>query len=453
MAFTRGIVVDPDGPHRHDTTIVVRGGRIERVGPASELAAPEGAQVVDLRGRYVIPGLADMHQHSSFARIDLPLLVVNGVTRVREMSGTPELHEWRRCAEAGTLLGPRSTIASRIIDGRPTLWDPDLVEVVQVTGDRDARAAVREQLATGADFVKVYTRLPRRALRAVADEVRRHDAHYAGHCPDHVPIAEAVTLGQRSFEHLTWTMYGASRREAEIRARLDEFQLGEGDYNGWLNQTHPLELRAGRTFDADKAAALFDRLAGFGARQVPTLIMYRGLDNARTVDRDDPRRRYLPPGQLRALDTVLDEIYLKGRTPEQDADWAEVFEHRLRLVGAMHKAGVPIMAGTDGGCPAVFPGFGLHDELRLLTEAGLSTRAALRAATVEPAAFLGTRSGRIAPGYDADLVVLNGDPIADITNTTAIHGVMIRGRYIGPGEREAILREVEETAAGMREDG
>lgn len=209
-----------------------------------------------------------------------------------------------------------------------------------------------------------------------------------------------------------------------------------------------LEWTAAQTLSHGKARALFDRFADLGTRQVPTLAMHYQLDHAREFDRNDPRRRYLPASVLAAHDYVLEQLYLKGRTPRLDAEWAALFDHRLAMVGHMYRAGVPIMTGTDTGTCGVYPGFGVHDELRLLVQAGIPPMAALAAATAEPARFLGVadRAGTLSRGKIADLVILAANPLDDITNTQKIDGIVVRGRYIGPAERTEILRAVEKAA-------
>ena len=208
-----------------------------------------------------------------------------------------------------------------------------------------------------------------------------------------------------------------------------------------------------------KAYALFDLLATRGARQVPTLTYHRGIDHARTLseeDRSDPRRRYVPETLTQMWDgLVFPEYYLKGRTSELDAEWEAMFELQLKLVGAMHRAGVPIMVGTDtGGAPAQYTGFTVHEELELLVEAGLSPLDALGAATLEPARFLGTddTSGTIEPGKVADFIALNADPRDDIRHTQQIEAVVVRGRHIDQAERQRMLDEVESAAAAMSEE-
>lgn len=447
VALTHATVIDPSGGRMPDATVVLHGDEIVAVGPTRRTPVPVGATVVDLRGKFVLPGFADMHTHAFAERIDPALYVANGVTTVREMSGHPAVSGWRTRIEAGTLLGPRYTISSRIVDGAPSLWDPALLSVMEVVDAAQGRAAVRQAVAEGADFIKVYSRVPPEALRAIAAESRALGVRFVGHCPDAVPIAEAAELGQASFEHLFWTLFGTSSREAELHARLAEIRLGEGDYSGWFSAIHPLEMLAARTHDKARARELYEGFARHRNRVVPTLTMHHGLDNARTLDRNDPRNKYLPASIVAGMNYALDELYLKDRAPAEDAEWAALYEHRARLVGEMHRAGVPIMLGTDTGTCGMFPGFSVHDELKRLVDAGLSPREALRAATVEPARFLGVRSGQVAPGHAADLVVLDADPLRDIANTRQLSGVVVRGRYIGPEERTRILAEVASAAA------
>lgn len=443
-AFTNVTVIDPaSGRVLPDTTVTIQGDRIVDVGGR----VPAGVTVVDLRGRFLIPGLADMHTHAQAEGIDPALYVANGVTTVREMAGSPLAHDWRTRIEAGTLLGPRYTVGSRIVDGLPSIWNPEWLDVVQIGDPAAARAAVREELARGADFIKVYSRVPREAYRALAAESHRQGVPFAGHCPDQVALEEAAELGQASVEHLFWTPFETSSKETAIRADIQRIRLELGDYAGWFTAIHPLEWTAAHSFSPAKAHRIYAKLARHRMRQVPTLAMHKGLDFARTVSLDDPRNKYLPQSALGSQQLALQEFYLKDRAPSEDAEWAAMFDFRLRTVKQLHEAGVPLMTGTDTGTVAVWPGFSVHDELALFVEAGIPPMAALHASTAEPATFLGAKTGRIAPNHAADLAILNANPLQDIRNTRNLSGVVVRGRYIAETERQHILAEVEHTAA------
>jgi hypothetical protein len=453
IALTHVTVIDATGTRPlPDATVVVRGERIVALGRSGDIRIPPGAEVLDLTGKFLIPGLCDMHVHSSGSgseRIAPPLYIANGVTTVREMDGSPRLHEWRAKIEDGSLLGPRMVIASPILDGSPSpIGDPGESEF-EVTTEAEARSAVRRVKREGADFVKVYHRLTRAAYVAIADEAKRQGIPFAGHCPDAVPITDASDAGQASLEHLFWTWFSTSSREAEIRAMLQDIGLAPGDYNAWFHQIHPVEWTAAHSYAPSKAEVVFARLAANGSRQVPTLAMHRVLDRPDDVSSIDERLKYLPAAVVEGHRYALTELYQAGRTAEAVAEWRELFDHRLRLVGAMRQAGLAVLAGSDTGTPPYsFPGFSLHDELALLVEAGFTPLQALQAATREPAEYLGLQDslGTIEEGKVADLVVLDGDPLADIRNTMKLHAVLVGGGLLTSEGRTRVLADVETAA-------
>lgn len=448
-ALTHVTVIDVvHGRTRRDQTVLLRGGRITAVG--RDVRIPRDATVVDLAGKYVIPGLADLHVHSiGGERIAPPLYVANGVTTVREMAGNPMVYDWRDRIEAGSLLGPRMVVAGRIIDGDPTLWDPALLPVLVVQDEASARAAVRQVKSEGADFVKVYSRLSPAAYRAILDEARRLRLTVAGHCPDTVPVAAASAAGQRSIEHLHAVALSVSSREAEVRRRLLAIKVGTGDYNGWFRQYHPIEWLAANTYSQARAAEVFGRLAHHRTRITPTLVMHRVLDMPDHTRPDPATRKYLTADDAGTYDWVLENLYKANRTPAEISRQRQMWESRLRFVGELFRADVPVLAGTDTGTPYAVPGFALHEELELLVRAGGTPLQALRAATLEPARFLGLGDdlGSVTPGTLADLVVLDSNPLSDIRNSRRIHSVVLRGRVVSPAERARMLAAVEAAAA------
>ena len=444
-AVTHVTVIDATGaPAQRDMTVLVKDGRILAVAPSRRIGVPPWATIVDGRGKFLIPGLADMHCHSGDnPRTDPPLYIANGVTTVREMTGNPTVAGWRREVEAGTRLGPRWTIGSVIVDGVPSLWEGLGAPYIGVGTAEEARQAVRDQKDAGADFIKVYTRLSRASFFAIADEARRQRIPFLGHVSDFVQMTEASDAGLGSVEHLFQVFYDTSRREAEIRAGMTAVPIAGGEYNGWLNKMHPFEYAAARSYDRRKAQGVFGRLARNGTRVTPTLVLHTFTDMPGETPREDPRYAYYPAAVREFWDFTLQFIYADGRTPEQDARGREIFERRLRLVQDLDRAGVGLMAGTDYGTTYLMAGFSLHDELALLSHAGLSTMRVLQAATVEPARHLGRHDrGTIEPGKVADLVLLDADPLRDIRNTTRINAVFTRGRLIDPAARQALLDDV-----------
>ncbi|MGN9788007.1 amidohydrolase family protein [Nonomuraea sp. ZG12] len=449
VAITGTTVIDATGARPlRDVTVLVRGGRIATIGTAREVRVPADADVVDGRGKFVVPGFIDSHVHGSGQEeIDPPLFLVNGVTTVRDMNGHARLYEWRDRVAAGTLFGPRSVVASGIVDGDPSLLAGLGSPYVEVANAREARAAVRQAVADGADFIKVYARLTPDAYHAIAHECRKLGVTFVGHTPDAIPLAEASAAGQRSFEHIYTSWFDTSSQEKEIRRRLAKIRVGGGEYNSWFNQTHPLEVLAARTFDPARARQVFGRLAADGSHQVPTLTQHRVFDLPESVAVHDDRLRYLPAATRNGWQAQLEQLYLAGRSAKDVAEHRELFRARLHWISAAHRAGVPVLAGTDTGTAYVYPGFSLHDELENLVEAGFSPMQALQAATSAPARFLGLPDvGTVRRNAIADLAVLDADPLADIRNTKRIHAVIVGGKLINAGQREHLLSAIETAA-------
>src|SRR5262245_48051889 len=199
LVITNVTIIDVNGaPAASDMTVVITGDRITDVGLTKNLPTPKDAQVVSGAGKYLIPGLWDMHVHW-YLREYLPLFLANGVTGIRLMWGMPMHHQWRRDQQGGTLLGPRMVIASPIVDGP----NPICHGSAPVTTEVQAREAVNKARQDGADFIKIYTRLTRDAFFAIADETRKVGIPFAGHIPQSVTVAEASDAGQKSIEHLT----------------------------------------------------------------------------------------------------------------------------------------------------------------------------------------------------------------------------------------------------------
>ncbi|MFF0270522.1 amidohydrolase family protein [Kribbella sp. NPDC004536] len=444
-ALTDLTVIDvTSGRKRPHQTVLLSGDRIIGVG---RIPVPRGAVEINLAGKYVIPGLADMHVHSlGDERVSPPLYLANGLTTVREMAGTnPMLYDWRDRIAAGTLLGPRMVVASNIIDGDPTLWDPNLIKVIVVDGADDARAAVRRVKAEGADFVKVYSRLSRESWLAIVDEAREVGLTVHGHGPDQVPSKEVSNAGQRSIEHIHSLGLSVSSREVEVRRMLLAIKVANGDYNAWFRQLHPIEWIAANTYSPGRAADVFGTLRRNNTRVTPTLTMHNVLDQIDYTGLDPALAKYMSEESIGTYDYVIQNLYAANRTAEEISHQHEMWAWRQRFVGELFAHDVPIMAGTDTGTPYSVPGFALHDELEHLVGAGATPRQALYAATVEPAKFLGlgTQLGSVEAGRIADLVVLDADPLADIRNSRRINTVVTRGRVISPAARRQLLAGVE----------
>jgi amidohydrolase family protein len=428
ISITHATVLDiSSGKKLPDRTVFVQGDRILSVAAFDSTNPPQG-RVIDARDGFLIPGLWDMHVHIQDLE-DLPLYVANGVTGVRLMFGskhTPSL----RAKLATAPIAPEVIFGSAIVDGDPPVWEGSII----IRKPEDARRTVDEIKADGADFVKIYNDIPRDAYFALADEARKQNIPFVGHLPYAVRASEASDAGQRSIEHLDGIAFACSKRELSIIKELRPLHYIEK-----MN----LVAEALNSFDAAQCQALFAQFRRNGTWQVPTLTVHRGMaflnDHHFT---SDPRLAYMG-GDVRNRWKPENDFRFRRWTPAEFELHRGLFKADKQMVGLMFRADVPLLAGTDAMNPFCFPGFSLHDELALLVESGLTPLAALQAATIRPAEFLGRTEelGLVAPGKRADLVLLSADPLADIHNTTQIQAVCLHGKYFDRAALDRLLED------------
>jgi hypothetical protein len=448
LVFTHVTVIDATGvPAKSDMTVAITGNRITELGPSTDFRIPKDAQVVDATGKFLIPGLWDMHVHwFRYDKSFLQLFPVNGVTGVRIMWGAPLHLEWRKEIQEGTLLGPRMVIAGNILDGPNPIWPGSTA----VSNEAEGRQAVSSTKQQGYDFVKVYSRLPRKAYFAIADEAKKEGIPFVGHVPQSVSVAEASDAGQKSIEHLNDIFLACSTREEELRKRLvnANSNLRPGQRLASLEALRPLTRMMLETFSTQQANALAARLKQNHTWHCPTFTVSRsGAFMNDPTFRNDPRLKYMP-AQLRASWNPANDFRFSQRT-QQDFDLVRViYKKQIELVGLMHRAGVEFIAGTDVQNPFCFPGFSLHDELAIFVEAGLSPMEALQTATINPARFLGKEKdlGTVEQGKVADLVLLDANPLDDIRNTTKINSVVVNGRLLNRNALDQVLTQVQTLA-------
>ncbi|HEX4440893.1 MAG TPA: amidohydrolase family protein [Thermoanaerobaculia bacterium] len=446
IAITHVTVVDPGGERRPGMTVVVRGHEITAVDRDGHSEIRPGAEVIDGSGKFVIPGLWDMHSHFRDADRDLKMDIANGVLGTRNMGGAAaDVFPLRDAIGDGRRLGPRLVACGPILDG-PNSWsNPQFTISVKTAGE--ARAAVASLKKQGSDCVKVYDGLSRDSYFAIIDEARRLGVPVVGHLPSAISVREASEAGQRSLEHGVALAGGSAKENEYIRRRLDQsaFQEALKTKNFALI---PAKIARDEsmmldTFNQDLADATYRLLAKNRTFVTPTLVTQRSLTFIDELDKEpDPRAEYVSVEE-RQWWKPENGMLTKYRTPEYIAMRKREYAKTLEEVRRAQVLGVRLLAGTDITIPYTYPGFSLHDELKLFVEAGLSPMQALETATTNPALCLGLSRtwGRIAPGYTANLVLLNADPLIDISNTTKIDAVVLNGELLNRARLDQLLKD------------
>jgi imidazolonepropionase-like amidohydrolase len=449
LAIMHVTVIDMIGASpRADQTVIIEKERIANIGDSKTVAIPGGAQILDARGKFLIPGLADTHIHLTAAgepdgsrKFMIPLLLANGTTSVRDMGGYLEsLNPLRKEIAEGKRLGPRIVTPGPYLDGSPPSFQPSLV----VTNAVEASEDVHQLVALGVDFIKVQSMLDREAYLAIAQAAQREQITFVGHVPDRVTAAEAANAGQHSIEHLTNVLRGCSRDEPKLMRQQLYIPLKQETSEQSHSRIAQWQHEILDTYSPEKAAALIAKFTEKEVWQTPTLILLKSdafptLGDSAT---SDDREKYIPPRTLAIWKKARTE-QMRAVSQQDSALHAQLLRKSMDLVAEMQKAGVGILAGTDSPAPYVFPGSGLHDELQLLVQAGLTPREALQSATKAPAEFLHTTkdSGTSEKGKFADLVLLDLNPLEDIRNTRNIHAVILHGKLLDRAALDQLLAE------------
>jgi imidazolonepropionase-like amidohydrolase len=431
VAFAHVNVIDGTGAAlKLNQTVVTSAGRITALGDADRTPVPSGAHTIDGTGKYLIPGLWDLHVHTRYEGIDhLRLFIANGVTGIRDMGGPWEhfdvIKRWRREIAGGVRIGPRVIAAGALLDGVGS----ELSFATIVRTPDDGRAAVRRLKEAGADFVKVYDLIQRDTFLAMIDEAKSQGLPVLGHPPLAVGLRDASNAGLRTVEHLGRVMLAASSHEDDIVARMKAFTPADApaiiaDSRGFRDG-----------FDRARARSLAALLRRNNTAVIPTLST--GWTARTETRKKNPqiadRLRFVPPA-YKAL----------WAGPGSDTD----FDAVLDLARVLHEAGVELLAGTDVVKAQFIPGFSLHDELMLLVSVGLSPGEALEAATRKAARLVGLNDvGTVESGMRADLVLLDANPLESIANSRRINAVMTTGRLFDRKTLDQMLADIEREAA------
>jgi imidazolonepropionase-like amidohydrolase len=459
LAITNVTVIDPENRRVLPAqSVYISGDTVVGVRPASE-GGYVATRTVDGTGKFVIPGLFDMHVHLFLpepARPTLNLLLANGVTSIREMSsdcweiaGAKRgcIRDYRMLQSAirsGELPGPEILgLTSTMVMGPSRLkLSESTPKFVTPRSADEGRAVISYIRGRGVDLVKTHDSIPAEAFAAMMEEARGAGLAVGGHVPFAAGSLGAAGMGYKSIEHARDLLYDCSRFGPEFRKR--EAAVADGTPDA---KRPPNLERLRRTideFDADICRAFLVELAKTGVYYVPTHVTREMEARAREPGyRSDPQRKYILAKRNSDWESDLSETV---KLPDAEAAaLADFFRHGLRITGLAHQAGIPIMAGTDSSDTMIVPGFSLHRELLLLRAAGLSNMDVLRSATTIPATYFGKldRLGGIAAGKEADILLLDRNPLDNIANTAAIAAVVSNGRLYDRGALDGLLAEAE----------
>jgi amidohydrolase family protein len=392
-------------------TVLIRDGIIRQIGSSRQVRIPAGTTRIEAGGKYLMPGLADMHVHLDWQRELqedlLKMYVVNGVTTILNLRGRPEHLALRADVRAGRVFGPTIYTTGPFVNP-PFVVTPDSVEQEVVAQKR-----------AGYDFIKMHGELSREAYARLNAVGRREGIRIIGHAPRRLGIDVVFAERQYALAHAEEFLYDTtgSSRDAD----LPKFE--------------------------PRIPELARRTANAGVWLMPNLTAYRiiGLmaqDLTAILAR--PEMKYLP-ALARQVWGPATNPYTRRFGPEKAPGIFERHALLQKLTKASHDAGVRLLIGTDGFNTGVVPGFSAHDELEELVEAGLSPYHALRAATANASAFLGSSPciGEVRIGCVADLLLLDANPLSNVANTRRLTGVMLRGRWLSREELDRILESLE----------
>ncbi|HJR05987.1 MAG TPA: amidohydrolase family protein [Pyrinomonadaceae bacterium] len=394
-------------------TVIVSDGRISEMGAASKVKVPKGATRIEAKGRYLMPGLVDMHAHL-YATPELPLYLANGVTTVYNLNGRPANLVWREEVKQGKLAGPT------IYTCGPTIRTAQKAE--------EARRLVEEQSKAGYDSIKIYNGVSKEAYDVLIAEAKRHNMLYIGHIPRE-PGFESVLKAGQAIAHAEEYVYTTFKNNVDDESRIPEVAAATRDAG----------VQVVLTFVA------YDHII----KQVETLPALLAT----------PEMKYLAPWVYESWGVDVNPY--KRNLGTQGAALNKSLAFQKKLAKELHRVGVRIMTGTDAMNPGVVPGFSEHEELRQLIDIGFTPFEAIRAATRYPAEFL-TKTGEfgtVAVGKRADLLLIDGNPLQDISRISRPLGVMARGRWMPQAELQRMLegvpaayaKQVEIAKAGLAE--
>lgn len=426
-----------------DQTVIVKNGVITEIGDVKKVKVPKEAIKVDGKGKYLVPGLVDMHTHllsdgdeypDSIAADELRVMVANGVTTVRFMIGTAELLKYRGQSARGEIVAPTIWVASPHLTGR------EQGNNFVVKTEEDARDAIRKSKAAGYDFIKVTTFIPAAIYEAAIDEAAKQGIRVVGHADREYVTAPRAWKARQQIEHLDGYMEQILRDDAPMKGSVSDLYMSD-----------PKNWESIDFIDEAKIPIVAKRSVEANPFSDPTQHFFKNtfaLPRSEESIRAQPDFRFYPKKvQDQWLNWYKRASVINRVSLERKKKWIDA---RNKLIKAIHDAGGKIMAGSDTPEFLWLYGFAMHHELKALSDTGIGNYAALAAGTRNPHEFLGTldKAGTVEKGKRADLILLNANPLDKITATEDRAGVMLKGKWYPQAELNGWLDEIAPKIAG-----
>ena len=408
-------------------TVIIVGDRIAKIGAPAELGIQEPAQTINGHRLYLMPGLVDAHVHYFDAPVFGRLMMANGVLLVRDM-GMPNEYilKLRDALNRGETLGPEMIATGAMLDGYPPLI-PSIA--LGIHTPEEGRAAVTKQAEAGVEMIKVYSRLDKEVFLAIVDEARKRGLKVVAHLPESIYIEDAAAAGLGSSEHFNGFEKVIAKLLGEPVRLAFVGQASEAGYFQRLGEVNPEALQG-----------VYQRIRASGLTICPTVVTFKTLTNLEAFQTGSfPRSEYISQS---VMDLWKSLWARQGNLPDF------IWRNWARMVSELHKAGVPLMVGTDLMLPGILAGYAVHEEMVIWQEAGIPPADVLRSATIVPAQFmgLGDRLGSVSEGKTASVVLVRANPLEDIRNAQQIEGVFLRGQFFSRKDLDRLLDEAKELA-------
>jgi len=408
-------------------TVIIVGDRIAKIGAPAELGIQEPAQTINGHRLYLMPGLVDAHVHYFDAPVFGRLMMANGVLLVRDM-GMPNEYilKLRDALNRGETLGPEMIATGAMLDGYPPLI-PSIA--LGIHTPEEGRTAVTKQAEAGVEMIKVYSRLDKEVFLAIVDEARKRGLKVVAHLPESIYIEDAAAAGLGSSEHFNGFEKVIAKLLGEPVRLAFVGQASEAGYFQRLGEVNPEALQG-----------VYQRIRASGLTICPTVVTFKTLTNLEAFQTGSfPRSEYISQS---VMDLWKSLWARQGNLPDF------IWRNWARMVSELHKAGVPLMVGTDLMLPGILAGYAVHEEMVIWQEAGIPPADVLRSATIVPAQFmgLGDRLGSVSEGKTASVVLVRANPLEDIRNAQQIEGVFLRGQFFSRKDLDRLLDEAKELA-------